>query len=327
MTAHPRARRTRLNGMGRLARRLRGLLPWRGLATRQLAITLGVALLVGLASGAIELLAEWHVWRDQVRQTTDRDLDLVRASAAEAAFQLNVRQADNVAAGLLNSDEISHARLRDNFGNVLAERSRAGGGRASAWLGERLLDGLARRHLVLAYLGPGGGVSTPVGQLDITLDAAVIGQRFLDLVLTKILLGMIWAALLSLLLAVVFYATLLRPLVALSRRIVALDPAAPARAPLPAPKYHADDEFGELVRNLNALLEALQRGLEQRDQAEAALGALDRTLAIIALGGDTREETARHASGDIDDTLDKPIVANQLIDTVEHWLADIPPRD
>ena len=108
--------------MGRLARLLRNFPLWRGLAARQLAITLGFAVLVGLITGAFELVSEWHAWRQQVRESTTRNLDLVRASAAEAAFQLNADQASNVAAGLLNSDEIAHVVLSDNFGTVLAER-------------------------------------------------------------------------------------------------------------------------------------------------------------------------------------------------------------
>ncbi len=261
--------------MGRIARLLRCIPIWRGLAARQLAITLGFAVLVGLAMGAIETASQWQAWREQVRESTARNLELVRASAAEAAFQLNTSQADNVAAGLLNNDEISEVLLRDNFGKPLASRSRAQN--ESSWLGERLLAGMTRQHVSLAYRDPGGETAA-VGQIEIHLDTAVIGQRFLALVLKKLLLGLFWVTLLSLLLSVVFYWTILQPLVALSRRIVALDPAAPAAVPLPVPEYHEDNEFGELVGNMNALLQALQRGLEQRNLAEAALSALNQQL-------------------------------------------------
>ncbi len=261
--------------MGRIARLLRGIPIWRGLAARQLAITLGFAVLVGLAMGAIETASQWQAWREQVLESTTRNLELVRASAAEAAFQLNTSQADNVAAGLLNNDEISEVLLRDNFGKSLASRSRAQN--ESSWLGERLLTGITLQRIGLTYHDPGGETAA-VGQIEIHLDTTVIGQRFLALVLKKILLGLFWVTLLSLLLSVIFYWTILQPLVTLSRRIVALDPAAPAAIPLPVPEYHEDNEFGELVGNMNALLQALQRGLEQRNRAEAALGALNMQL-------------------------------------------------
>lgn len=81
----------------------RGKIPLRrGLAMRQLLITLGFALLVGLVTGGIELVNDWHALRGRIDATTRQNLELVRASAAEAAFQLNGEQADNVAAGLPN---------------------------------------------------------------------------------------------------------------------------------------------------------------------------------------------------------------------------------
>ena len=103
---------------------------WRGLAMRQLLITLGFALLVGLATGAIELVSGWHDLRNRIDTTTKQNLELVRASAAEAAFQLNADQANNVVAGLLNFEETAHVVLRDNFGTVLAEGTRSGASRA-----------------------------------------------------------------------------------------------------------------------------------------------------------------------------------------------------
>ncbi len=303
--------------MGRLARLLRSIPLWRGLAARQLVITLSFAVLVGLLTGAIELVSEWHAWRQQVAEATARNLDLVRASAAEAAFQLNTDQADNVAAGLLNIDEISRVHLRDNFGTQLAERSRAGNPQESSWIGERLLAGMKEQQIDLAYRDLRGGEATSVGHLEVTLDATVIGQRFLSLAIGKLLLGMFWGALLSLLLAMVFYWTILQPLVALSRHIVALDPTAPARAPLPVPEYHEDNEFGELVRNMNALMEDLQRGLEQRDKAEAALGALNQQLEQRV---QERTETLRLT---MEELVEKKAIAEQATRAKSEFLANM----
>ena len=303
--------------MGRFARLLRAFPLWCGLAARQLAITLGVALCVGLATGAIELVSEWHAWRAQVRDESARDLALVRASAAEAAFQLNTSQADNVVAGLLSNEAVSRVLLRDNFGNVLAERSRGETARTPTWLGARLLSGIGEQRLELTYRDPRGGEATPVGQLLVSLDPGVVGKRFLDLVLTKLLLGMLWAVLLSLLLSVVFYWTILRPLVNLSRRIVALDPAAPARAPLPVPEYHEDNEFGELVRNMNALLAAFQHGLEQRDKAEDALGVLNLQLEQRVR---ERTEALRQAMTELEE---KKAVAERATKAKSEFLANM----
>jgi len=248
----------------------------RRLAARQLLITLGFALLVGLVTGGLELVSEWHALRARIDAGTKQNLQLVRASAAEAAFQLNVEQAANVAAGLFNNDEIAQVTLIDNFGNVLAERTReAKGGERSA-IGNALISGLDRRSLQLDYQDPlQTSGTTHVGQLDVVLDGNVLGQRFLALALNKMVFAVGLAILLSLLLGIVFYLNIIRPLVDLSRRIVELDPAAPAREALPVAKSHAGDEFGALIENLNAMLQAFQRGLQQRDAAEASLNTLN----------------------------------------------------
>jgi len=250
----------------------------KGLAARQLLITLSFALLVGLITGGLELVNEWQALRKRIDANTTQNLELVRASAAEAAFQLNITQAENVTKGLLNFEEISQAILRDDFGNLLAERSRDKPTAYSA-LGERLTQGLKHRSLQLEYTEPYTGANTTlVGQLEVTLDAGIIGQRFFDQALRKMVFAVGLAVLLSLLLGVVFYLTIIRPLVELSRRIVELDPAAPARTALPVTKAHANNEFGALIQNLNRMLQALQQVLKQRDEAESALSTLNLQL-------------------------------------------------
>ena len=246
---------------------------------RQLLITLGFALLVGLITGGIDLVSDWHALRGRIDATMKQNLELVRASAAEAAFQLNGEQADNVAAGLLNFEEISHVVLRDNFGTVLAERAREQGEADHSALGDALIAGREKRSLRLDYKeAHGASGATHVGQLEVTLDGGVIGQRFLLLALSKMLFAVALAVLLSLLLGVVFYLSIIRPLVEVSRRIVELDPAEPARELLPVSLWHRNNEFGALIKNLNAMLQAFQQGLKQRDEAEASLGILNQQL-------------------------------------------------
>ena len=250
-----------------------------GLAVRQLLITLGFALLVGLVTSGLELAKEWQALRTRVDAGARQNLELMRASAAEAAFQLNAQQAENVVNGLLEFEEISQVVLHDNFGNVLASAGRKPTSASPSYFGTRLLAGQESHQVQLDYADTGNSVdTTPVGLLEVRLDAEVIGQRFLAQALSKIAFTVSLAVLLSLLLGVAFYLSIIRPLVELSRRIVALDPAAPAREVLPVPAGHAENEFGSLIRNLNGMLQALQQGLKQRDAAEAALGALNQQL-------------------------------------------------
>ncbi|TXT19748.1 MAG: putative hybrid sensor and regulator protein, partial [bacterium] len=270
----------------------------RGLAARQILVTLAVALLAGLAIGSLELLSEWRVWRERIAAETRQNLELVRASAAEAAYQLNTEQADNVVQGLLSFEENARVTLRDNFGGVLAQGARPSQSHAASSLGEALIAGLETHRLRLEYADR-AAAETPVhvGDLELALDGARIGQRFLSLALQKMAYTVVLAVLLSLILAVVFHLSILRPLTQLSRRIVALDPAAPGREALPVSGRHQDNEFGLLLHNLNAMLQAFQSGLDQRDQAQTELAGLNQRLEERVR---ERTEALREAMGELE---------------------------
>ena len=270
----------------------------RGLAPRQLLITLTFALLAGLATSTFELLSEWRDWRQRIDSSTRQNLELVRASAAEAAFQLNAEQANNVVNGLLSFGEIARVTLKDNFGTVLAEGDRPGPKPRSSLLGDALIAGLEIHEQRLEYTDTRSGErATHVGELAVSLNGEVIGQRFLTMALGKIAYTVALAVLLSLMLAVVFYLSIIRPLMDLSRRIVVLDPAAPGRESLPVPGWHRDNEFGALIANLNTMLEAFQRGLDQRDEAQAALSTLNQQLEERVR---ERTEALRQAMGELE---------------------------
>ena len=161
-----------------------------------------------------------------------------------------------------------------------------------------LLAGLETHRLRLEYADR-AAAETPVhvGDLELALDGARIGHRFLSLALQKMAYTVVLAVLLSLILAVVFHLSILRPLTQLSRRIVALDAASPGREALPVPGRHRNNEFGLLLHNLNAMLQAFQRGLDQRDQAQAELAGLNQRLEERVR---ERTEALREAMGELE---------------------------
>jgi len=247
---------------------------WRGLAGRQIVFNLALALLVGLSIGMAELAFDWHAWRDDIAKSTDRTMALVRDSAAEAAYQLNTEQAGNVTGGLLGFDSIQAAALHDNFGNTLADKQRDALGPGMPWIGQKLLAGAETHRLTLNYRAEGAAEET-VGVLTVVLDSAVIGQRFVELARTKLLLNILWAVVVSFLLTAVFYLSIIRPLLLLNKGLTAVNPAEPNARPLALPKIHARDELGQVILTFNALLQAFQGALENRRRAESELEQLN----------------------------------------------------
>lgn len=236
------------------------------LAARQAAVTLVIALVFGIIGSLVELLLDWRTMRQGVTATMQQTLAMVRPSAAEAAYQLNGELAGRVVSGLAQYGAVRRVMLRDDYGGVLAEQERAAasGGR----LAERLFGDLCTYRVPLLQ------GDKEVGLLEIDLSPRLVAQPFFDRAWFNGAMGLLRALAICAVVVVVFYRMIIRPLVRLSQQVSALDPAHPGAAPLPLDKDHLRDEMGVLVNSLNGLLTAFQRGLDQRDQAEAGLTAL-----------------------------------------------------
>lgn len=246
----------------------------RGLTFRQAAITLLIALALGLAAGAVELHADWKAMRADIQDHSTRTLRLMHGSAAEAAFQFNDALAAQVVDGLFEYRQMQHVVLRDNFGNVLAERHRSDA-RAAGPLVTSLFGDITEYRSALHHASA-PGASAEVGRLEITLAAGEIAESFIQRGFVIVTVGLVKALGISVLVVLIFYFMITRPLLALHGAITRIDPARPGRWPRPALAHHAHDELGQIVDGLDDLMHAFQRGLEQRDQARdenARLGA------------------------------------------------------
>jgi len=257
------------------------LISWRvliphGLAAHQTQINLLFALVVGLSIWIIELIFDWHSWHNQVAATVAQTIELIRDTAAESAYQLNSEQANNVVDGLLRVELIAEATLRDSFGIILAERQHQHPNQF-IWLGNYLLAGMKEYVRTLDYL-ENGVRQNNVGILKVTVDAGVVGKRFVRLAFTKLMIRIMLVIILSVLLTVAFYQEIIHPLITMEREIIAIDPKVPNAQPLSMPSSHPNDEFGQVILTLNSLLEDFQRGLQERDRAEMSLNTLNQQL-------------------------------------------------
>jgi phosphoserine phosphatase RsbU/P len=235
------------------------------LTFRQAAVTLLIVVLLGLLGGAVELGADWRSMRAEIREHTVRSVELVRGPAAEAAFQFNDHLAAQVAEGLFAHREMASVVLRDNFGGVIARRERTdappAGRLVSALFGDITAYSVELRH------GAVPEASAQVGSLEVTLAADEIAERFMERGLVIIVVGLVKALIISALVVLIFYFMITRPLIGLHTAITHIDPTHPGRWPRPRFSRHEKDELGQIVRSLDALMQAFQQGLEQRDRA------------------------------------------------------------
>lgn len=248
----------------------------RSLVAKLAVATLLVALALSLLSSAYVIASDWNAFRAETTEQIDRLQRLVEPPAAEAAFQLSADQADSLVQGLLVFQEIRRVEILDDFGNTLASDSRErerSGGEWTQWL----FGDLQTHERELRHPDTRGNVQG-VGQLQVELDPGVLGQIFVGRLQTGVVTSVTQAIIVSLVVVLLFYVLVLRPMLRISRAVAETNPDQPAQWPMPRLGHHENDELGALGRSLDRLLRAFQEGLDARDGARGELKALNADL-------------------------------------------------
>lgn len=248
----------------------------RSLVAKLAVVTLLAALALSLLSSAYVIASDWNTFRAETREQVRQLKTMVAPPAAEAAFQLNAAQAGSLVEGLLEFREVRRAVLLDDFGDVLAEGAREAAGEPGG-LGEWLFSGLEVHERELRHPDVRGRVQK-VGQLQIELDPEILGQSFVSRLQAGVVTGVTQAVVVALVVVLLFYGLMLRPMLQISHAVAQTDPERPAHWPRPRMGHHENDELGALGRSLDRLLRAFQEGLDARDGARRELKALNEDL-------------------------------------------------
>ncbi|SDM26959.1 diguanylate cyclase (GGDEF) domain-containing protein [Franzmannia pantelleriensis] len=237
----------------------------RSLTAKQAGLTLLIAIFLSIIAGALELASDVRTLRDEVREQTAYSLQLVNGTAAEAAFQLNPDLAAQVIDGLFAAGNVQQVVIRDDFERVMASRE-LNRDSQTGWLIERLFGDILHYRASLDYDLGQGSPASHVGEIELRLAMDSLGSAFVERSRVVFLLSVIKAFAIAALVVAVFHVFITRPLLKVHTAIAATDPRRPGDWPKPALGHHHNDELGELVESLDELLNAFQRGLEQRDQ-------------------------------------------------------------
>ncbi|CAA7611880.1 SpoIIE family protein phosphatase [Magnetospirillum sp. UT-4] len=289
-----------------------------GLSFKQAFATLLIALVVGLATSAYELMADYRAMHAQVRENTTAHMALVRGLAVEAAYQLSSELAGEVAQGLARDPSVAAASLIDNYGNVLGQAWRPAAATPFPAVARQLFGDIARYSQPLETRGP-DGASSQVGQLSVELDPGSLLNRWLARVTATVAAGVARAVLLCVLVVAVFYVLITKPLLRLTAAIGRIDPARPGATPIQVPRNHAGDELGLLAATINAMLAESQLGLDGRDKAEAELAALARDLELRV--AERTAELAQEKEG-VERALAQLNLANAELEKANRYVGD-----
>jgi len=239
-------------------------LPWRGgIAVNQALQAVLVSMILGLALSSVRVWVDVLDNRERSLGDVVRLMEAVGPTAAQAAYELDAPRAKQAVHGLIGHPFIARVMVSDDFGTVLVSH----GGEAEAepdWIGDMLLPDGSVLTRPLTFNG------RPVGELMVHLDKAHLVRGSLLHALNEVAAILASSMLFAIILTLLFYYSLTRPLARIQRGLAAVDPDRPGQR-IDVPRGHSRDEIGALAGAVNGLLQSIEQALERRRRAEDAL--------------------------------------------------------
>jgi diguanylate cyclase (GGDEF)-like protein/PAS domain S-box-containing protein len=232
---------------------------------RQMVISVfRAAVLFMVLTSLISYVAEFRRASEKNRIMLNQLLDTVENTATIAAYSGNRVIGEDVLRGLLRNDIVHEVRLRSDQGLDL----------------HLVRDGEAPGQTgVVRPLRSPFGAGDPIGSLGVVPEAGVIFREARDGALMGALNSAAVIGLTALMLLGLVRTSLSRPLLKVSNTLHAIKAGEKDRlAPLPG---HGDDELGQLVRDINGLLDTVQAQFEEERRLRHDIQAVERQLRDI----------------------------------------------
>ena len=232
----------------------------------------GLAVLVAFVLGTVLSLVQVGIDYASEDASINREIralmEISHNPAARIAYNIDAELAQELALGLLRSPAVIRAQIIDNDNMTLANAERAPNASGYRVLSDFLFG--ARRQFATP-LFVSHAPEEALGTLSLEVDTYAFGSHFLRRALLTLLTGFARSLLLSLILLVLFYFMLTKPLTQLIGALSQRDLHSPDRNKLPCPPGHERDEIGILVDVANRQLASLATEIEQRREAEDRL--------------------------------------------------------
>ncbi|WP_448681878.1 ATP-binding protein [Pseudomonas nicosulfuronedens] len=238
------------------------------LSFKQASLTVLVAFILGTLLSLIQVGVDYASQDASINREVRALLDVSHNPAARIAYNIDAELAQELVVGLLRSPAVIRAEIIDNANVPLASADRPPAESHLRGLSD-FLFGEQRSYEEPLYVEHAPAES--LGVLRLEIDTFVFGNDFLRRAGMTFISGFVRSLLLSLILLVLFYALLTKPLVSLIEALSRHDPRSPARLRLPCPRGHERDEIGVLVEVTNRQLNRISVEMEQRREAEDRL--------------------------------------------------------
>ncbi|MDO9618846.1 MAG: response regulator [Pseudomonas sp.] len=238
------------------------------LSFKQAGLTVLVAFILGTALSFIQVGIDYASEDASINREINALMEISHNPAARIAYNIDAELAQELVLGLLRSPAVISAQIIDNNQLTLASVNRPAMESRYRVLSDFMFG--KRRHFETA-LFVSHSPNEALGKLSLEVDTYAFGSHFLNRSLLTLLTGFARSLLLSLILLVLFYFMLTKPLTGFIRALSERDLRSPNNAKLPYPPNHERDEIGVLVDVTNRQLSSIASEIEQRQQAEARL--------------------------------------------------------
>ncbi|WFC62978.1 response regulator [Pseudomonas sp. REST10] len=238
------------------------------LSFKQAGLTVLVAFILGTLLSVTQVAIDYASEDASINREIRALLEISHNPAARIAYNIDAELAQELVLGLLRSPAVTRAELIDNSGLVLASVSRPRSESRYRVFSDSLFS--AEREFQ-DPLFVSHAPHEALGILRLEVDTYAFGSHFLRRSLLTLLTGFARSLLLSLILLVLFYFMLTKPLTGVIRALSERNPQDPQHRPVPCPEGHERDEIGILVEVTNRQLSSIAQEIEQRRNAEDRL--------------------------------------------------------
>ena len=237
------------------------------LSFKQTRLGVMVAFTLGVLLGLIQVTVDYYAENAAIDQEISAQINVSYGPAARIAYNIDAELARELVSGLLQAPAIVKAEIIDNHEIPLASVSRPMQESPYRFISDTLFD--SRRSYAKA-LHVDFVPEQMLGHLIVELDTFHYGANFLRRALLTMLSAFVLSLALSLILMVLFYAMLTKPLVQLINDLLDIRQHN-EHEHLPCPQGHQRDEIGALVEVINRQLQSIDVNLRQKLRAEERL--------------------------------------------------------
>ena len=242
---------------------------FRGISFRLAKVGIVLALLVCILVSIVEVYIDYRSHKVQIDELISRIASVSAPHAVYAIKKDNVKLASIVVSGLMQYSFVEQATLLDVNQRTLFSDKRTLPSSNTLWITQNI--SVVSREF-RTPLNKESDVTLPaVGTLAlvINMDAALI--PFYERAALVMGIGLVRSSLLVFMLIVAFHYILTKPLERIVFEMRRLNPGAPGDQRLSLPTSLHDDEFKQLVKTGNELLDAVDLALAKRRAVEAVL--------------------------------------------------------